>query len=382
MRELISLAAYAPPTMPTEHTVRRVLTKLKMRMGVADAGPLLHQDAFERASLVALDLSAQPAGGFLRDALDVELQRWLMTSTPANWLNLLVLPPCDDSDLVGSWATAAGHQLLAPPQRHALTALQPPELPELDGSGLLVIPRLERWFIRQRSGLRLVRELLARLSALERHCLIGCNSWAWRFLVKAIGADALLPQPRTLAPTDASRLRDWFAGHAVDDQGRRITFRTTLSGQDVLATDDAGKLVNNHLQQLAARSLGIPWVAGQLWRASLNVRTGDDKVSDRARRAIADDERTVWVASIEDCSLPRGHEDRSLLALHALLIHGALTAQELAAVLPATGEPDVMPALVAAGWVQREARLYRVSAGAYPALRQALQSAGMPLGRM
>lgn len=382
MSLLITLAAYEPPAMPTEHTVHRVLTRLKKRLGVDDDGPALQQNGLERASLAALDAVTQPGGAILREALDVELQGWLKTRTPAHWLNLLVLPPCDDSGLVEAWASAAGHQLLAPPQRHELTALHDPELPELDGSGLLVIPRLEQWFIRQRNGLRLVRELLARLSALERHCLIGCNSWAWRFLVKAIGADALLPQPRTLTPTDASRLRDWFAEHAVDDQGRRITFRTTQSGQDVLATDDAGKLVNNHLQQLAARSLGIPWVAVQLWRASLNVRTGDDQVSDRARRAIADDERTVWVASSDDCSLPSGHEDRSLLALHALLIHGELTAQELAAVLPPTGEPDVMPALGAAGWVQREARLYRVSAGAYPALRQALQFAGMPLGRM
>ena len=368
--------------MPTEHVVRRVLTKLGQRLGAGGDDTMLQQERLERASLKAADEVSQPAQGLLREALDDGLREWLENDAPQGWLTLLVLPPCQPEGLVEAWARAAGHQVATPPQRHELTADHAAAVPETDGAGLLVIPQLERWFIRQRNGLRTVRDLLARLAVLDRHCLVACNSWAWRFLVKSVGADVLLPQPRTLAAADASRLREWFAEHAADDAGRRITFRMASTGLDVLATDASGRLASGYLKQLAARSLGIPWVAGHMWRASLNVRADSDTLPERALRATAGDARTVWVAGVEDCRLPQGHEDRSMLALQALLIHDVLTAQELEAVLPATGEPDVVPALVASGFVQRKARLLRVRVSAYPAVRRALQSAGVPLGRM
>jgi hypothetical protein len=192
-----------------------------------------------------------------------------------------------------------------------------------------------------------------------------------------------LPSPQTLSATDAQHLQAWFEEIAVDDVGKRITFRLAKSGYDVLASDDNGKLHNTHLQQLAARSEGIPWVAANLWRASLNARrSSEDDLPERARRATGGDERTLWITDVNDSRLPQGHEDRSLLALHALLIHESLTAEELGAVLPATGEPDVIPALVAAGIVERDAHLLRVRAIAYPAIRQALRSAGFPSGRL
>ncbi|UTW09064.1 hypothetical protein [Pseudomonas benzenivorans] len=380
MTELIPLADYVAPTMPTEHAVRKALTKLKKKLSGNDEESVLRQDGLERASLKGLDAMCQSADGFLRDALDTEVASWLKAEASGSWLKLLIVPSCDPQGLVEDWARAAGHQVLAAPARHELLR-EDAVAPDLDGSGLLVIPRLEHWFIRQRHGLHMIRALLARLPTLERRCLICCNVWAWRFLVKSVGADLLLPRPQTLAATDAAGLHAWFAPTAVDDVGRRITFRLAKSGVDVLATDDSGALRHGHLQQLAARSGGIPWVAVHLWRASLNVRRSpDEDLPERARRATGNDERTVWIGDVDDCRLPPGHEDRSLLALQALLIHESLTAQELDAVLPATGEPDVIPALVAAGFVEREGPLFRVRALAYPAVRQALRSAGFPTG--
>ncbi len=380
MTELIPLADYVAPTMPTEHAVRRVLTKLKKRLSRSNEESVLQQDGLERASLKGLDAVCLLPGGFLRDALNKDLATWLTIAAPGAWIKLLIVPSCDPPGLVEDWARAAGHQVLERPQRDELVR-EDAVAPELDGSGLLVIPHLEYWFIRQRHGLHMIRALLARLATLERHCLICCNVWAWRFLVKSVGADLLLPRPQTLAAIDAAALRAWFASTAVDDDGKRITFRLAKSGDDVLAIDDNGALRNGHLQQVAARSGGISWVAAHLWRGSLNVRRcPDDELPERARRASKGDERTLWIADVDDSRLPPGHEDRSLLALQALLIHESLTDEELGAVLPATGEPDVVPALVAAGFVEREGRLFRVRAIAYPAVRQALRSAGFPLG--
>ena len=185
--------------MPTESAVRRALLRIKKKLGVANEDPVLQQAGLKRASLKGLDEVANASRDLLRGALDDTLQDWLKHDAPASWLKVLVLPPCDTAGVVDAWARAAGHQVLPSPQRHELTTDRGASAPDLDGTGLLVIPQLEHWFVRQRDGLRMIRSLLARLAGLERHCLIGCNSWAWRFLVKAAAADAMLPQPQTLA---------------------------------------------------------------------------------------------------------------------------------------------------------------------------------------
>ena len=380
MTELISLANYTAPTMPTDHAVRRTLAKLKKKFSSSDDDSILQQDGLERASLDGLDEVCSNPNGFLHEALDKDLADWLAADVPDEWLKLLIVPSCDPHGLAEEWALDGGHQVLAAPSRQALLTANG-VIPDLSGSGLLVIPRLEHWFIRQRNGLQMVRSLLSQLANLERRCLICCNVWAWQFLVKAVGADLLLPSPQTLAATDAPSLQAWFASMAVDDVGKRITFRLAKSGVDVLASDDNDKLRHGHLQQLAARSGGIPWVAAHLWRASLNMRRSpDDDLPERARQATGDDERTLWIADVEEHRLPPGYEDRSLLVLQALLIHDALTSEELDRVLPATGEPNVILALLAAGIVERQAQLYRVRALAYPTVRQALRSAGFPSG--
>jgi hypothetical protein len=382
LTELIPLASYSAPAMPTEHAVRKVLVKLRNKLIGDNEDSMLQQEGLERASLNGLDEVCSNPNGFFRKTLDNDLAPWLKHEKPSAWLKLLIVPSCDPQDQAEDWAHAAGHQVLGAPARHELIHADF-VIPDLNGKGLLVIPRLEHWFIRQRHGLHMIRSLLAQLATLERHCLICCNVWAWRFLVKAVGADLMLPSPQTLSATDAQHLQAWFEEIAVDDVGKRITFRLAKSGYDVLASDDNGKLHNTHLQQLAARSEGIPWVAANLWRASLNARrSSEDDLPERARRATGGDERTLWITDVNDSRLPQGHEDRSLLALHALLIHESLTAEELGAVLPATGEPDVIPALVAAGIVERDAHLLRVRAIAYPAIRQALRSAGFPSGRL
>ncbi len=368
--------------MPTEHTVRKAWLRLRKKLTGKRDEALLQPNGLERASLQRFDELTHPHVELLDKAFEVSLQSWSRKNEPGSWLKVLVLPPCDGTGLVETWARAAGHQVLQAPPRDELTAVRTAVVPELAGSGLLVIPRLEHWFLRQRNGLQSIRALLAQLTMLERHCVIACNSWAWQFLVKAAGADLMLPRPLTLAAYDAERLGKWFEQLAADDEKRPLTFRLASTGEDVLACNDKDELQSGHLQQLAARSLGIPWVAGRLWRASLNATIASEDLPERAVRATADDARTVWVAEVGDPGLPRGHEDRSLLALQALLIHDGLTARQLEAVLPATGEPDVIPALLAGGFLDREEQTFRVRALAYPAARRALQSAGFPLGQM
>ncbi len=383
--ELIALGDYSAPTMPTERAFRVAMARLKRRISGSDDDPLLQRAALARASRSLVnDFADPPACGPLLQALDAQFAAWAADASAPDRLRTLILPPCDGAGTLALWAHTRGHSVLRAPARIQLIGPATDEQqPDLAGAGLLVIPRLEEWFLRQRNGLHALRLLLARLASAERRCLVGCDSWAWRYIVKSAGADLSLPQPHTFAPFDARRLRGWFASLANDSQGVTATFRLAGNGDDVLACGDDGEPRNAHLRQLAARSGGIPWVAWHLWRAGLKV-SADETLSDRAAQATAGDARTVWVVDVDDNALPSANEDRALLVLQALLVHGALTPAELDAVLPITGEPDMLAALVASCHLQREpgSGRYSVRPTAYPAVRKALQAAGFPMGAL
>jgi hypothetical protein len=380
--ELIPLSKYAAPAMPTEHALRAAWRRLQQRIGGND-GPMLPSAGLERGSLLLLDdLADPPACAPQLQALEHNLAGWARSHAAAPRMQLVIVPPCDRTGAIETWARSAGHALLAAPSRLDLFGSGADiAAGGLSGDGLLVIPRLERWFVRQRNGLRVVRSLLAQLAASDRRCLVGCDSWAWAYLVKAASAELMLPQPRTFEACDAARLRRWFAELATVG-GDGASFRLARNGEDVLACDDDGEPRSKWLRELAARSGGIPWVAWHLWRAGLQLRADDTTLSERAARAVADDKRTVWVVDPDDARLPLVHEDRMLLALQALLIHGGLTAAELEAVLPATGDADVLPALVESGHLRRDRGLFSVRPSAYPAVRQALLAADFPVGAM
>lgn len=390
--ELISLGDYKAPAMPTEHALRGAWARLKQRMSGADDAPLLAHAGLQASTwAAAADGADSPDCQPLLQALDAALGAWAHDAGAQPRLRLLIVPPCDTAATLETWARTRGHAVLPQPERIDLMGQVPTGHGCIsNGDGLLVIPALAQWFLRQRNGMHALRSLLTNLAHSERRCVVGCDSWAWRYIVKSAGADLSLPRPQTFEPFDARRLRDWFAARARDSEGITPTFRLADSGDDVLACNGNGKGDGNDngepscafLRQLAARSGGIPWVAWRLWRAGLKVNVGPMPLSDRATQATANDARTVWVVNADDITLPTSNEDRSLLVLQALLIHGALTPAELDAVLPATGEPDMLAALLASGHLQRDAvgGRYRVDPAAYPGVRRALLAADFPIG--
>ena len=120
--------------------------------------------------------------------------------------------------------------------------------------------------------------------------MIGCNSWAWAFLVKAAGVDVLLPPARTFAAFDAERLPIMVRrSSASTTEQRQVTFRLVRSGEDVLERGCRGQLANSYLRQLAARSVGVPWVAWHLWRTALRAPSDVGEVSARAAEATDGD---------------------------------------------------------------------------------------------
>ena len=312
------------------------------------------------------DLAPPPACGPLRADLDETLLAWSGTPVPDRWLKLVVLPPGDPDDLIAGWARRQGHHLIEPPLRSDLVASDPAlttlETIDPKGKGVLVLPRLERWFLRHRNGLGHLRGLLDWLGGLERHCLIGCDSWAWSFARKVADAHMTLPAPLTFAPFDAKRLHDWFDALRQDEADDRL-FRLASNGEDVFDAEC------DWFTNLAARSYGIPWVAWSLWRRSL--RRGREERGEQAT------EDTVWIADPEMCHLPDGPDCAPVMVLQALLLHGSLTLEELRNVLPMPHQTGVVAALVSRGLARRNGDALSITPSAYPEIREAIAANGI-----
>ena len=366
--------------MPADDAVRtwagRVRELFRRR---EEAGPLIAEEKLRRAEEAAPagDAPAPACEALLRD-LDAELTGWLSgLGDRGTRVRLVVLPPGDRDGLLRAWAERRGVAVLEPPARGDLAGgAAPPDLSgEFSGDGgPLVVPRLEQWFLRREDGLGRVRGLLAAVAGGDRRVLLGCNGWAWAFLKAAAGAHLGLPAGRTFAAFGPGRLAAWFAELAADAGGAE--YRSPLTGRPI-STDGT---VDDFHRTLAARSLGVPWVAWDLWRRSLRTEAPDEDGNGKpAAPAPPGGRRTLWVAALEEFTLPTRHEPEALLALHALLIHGPLADAELAAVAPDAGGPPTASALLAAGFVRREAGgELSVVPAAYPAVRAGLVAAGFP----
>lgn len=393
------LKDYDSPQLPAADALQATVTRMRALFKGPDDKPFIGDDRLQLSTKKMLDdIVSPPACAPLLDELNATLVDWIDEPAPLSWLKTIVLPPGDEGGVIGTWANQEGHQILMPPQREALISNESYKLPELEGEGVLVIPQLERWFLRHRNGLAIVRALLGTLDGLQRHCVIGCNNWAWSFLNKAVGANMVLPDALTFQPFDAKRLHHWFSQLSAGSGREDLLFRLTRSGEDVMALDDNGELKHDFFTQLAARSRGIPWVAWRLWRRSLRSGTEDPDEIESAEKFAEDEpqsestakngkqnlinEQTLWVAALDDFSLPSKSDETALLVLHALLIHGSLTTQELRQVLPLVGESNVLSALVSAGMIERQGGQNGENgqvccfAAAYPAIRSGLQTAG------
>ncbi|MEJ0009490.1 MAG: hypothetical protein WDN72_02545 [Alphaproteobacteria bacterium] len=99
--------------------------------------------------------------------------------------------------MLEAWAQAHRAHLLGALPTSALldgTAELWPALRKTADS-ILVIPALERCFLRHHRGLRIARQLIETTWAEPRRLIIGCDAWSWKYLQHAVDIDALCPQP-------------------------------------------------------------------------------------------------------------------------------------------------------------------------------------------
>jgi len=390
------VGSFSLPSMPAQTAARSLVQRARrLLIDRGDDAPFVDEDKLQKAAATAGEAHA-PACDPLLDALDAELGGWLSDPSFSRTVRTVLLPPCDRAGLIEAFAQRHGLEMLAPPDPAAL--LRGCAAPSLAGEGVLVIPRLEAWFLRHRRGLGAVRELLSALGRLERRCLVGCNSWAWAFLVKAVEANHYLPRPLSFEPFDGAALRSWF-GEVVTDAN--TTFLMARTGEKVHPAGD-GDTPHAYFRRLAAESRGIPWVAWWLWRESLRVRRhepdaetetgegpddggrmpGDEAAIDAAARGRVHAPAEVFVRPPETMAVPDRHAPDELLMLHALLIHDALTPERLFSVIPTMRDTSIVASLMQSGLIERDGDRVRCRPAAYPAIRSGLIDAGFSGDRL
>ncbi|MEP6809638.1 MAG: hypothetical protein ABI992_05295 [Chthoniobacterales bacterium] len=374
------LSEYKVPNAPARETVRRKFVRFWRAFRPTEAEESRPDDLKTAGDEILDEVAARPDVGPLVDILQSNLTEWLGTTQPKRWVTTIVLPPCEEFGIVEKWAEQNGFEVAPEPTAEEILRADLRCLPEMKGDRPLVIPRLERWVLRHHHGLQLVRELLMRLDSIERHCVVGCNSWAWLWLSEVADASARLPAPLTPAAFDGERLGRWFHELADRSEKNDVVFRRSDNGQRILSkTDAATASANDYLKSLAAVSRGIPWVAWQLWRQSM--RTGPDDASE-AKLAEKNSRSCIWMKPLADVGLPKfsgNSHSVALFVLQALLLHGRLSLDLLRKVLPSLDAFAALHRLEEEGFVVREEGEYRVRSAGYPAARESLLHAGFPL---
>lgn len=265
------------------------------------------------------------------------------------------------------------------------------ELPTFLADSVVVIPELAQWYLRHDAGLEVVRTLLDWILSSPFPIIVGCDSWGWSYLDKAIQLAVALPHPRILAPLDATALRGWLRKHATVSGDQPTVFREASTGKVALALnttpnpdldpEDAAGEPSNLLTHIAAHGRGLPEITWSLWRESF-LRFKADMLTKAAVKAVSrKKERTIWMTSWNQLKLPDFPDKPGHLHLfikHALLLHAGLHESTLVLILPFPRGEIIrgLHELQVLGIVELASERWRITQAGYPAVRGALADEG------
>ena len=128
-------------------------------------------------------------------------------------IQVIIGPPGSGTgSILKNYAERRKWRLIRPPSSEQILRGDESWVDELVKSqpSLLVLPELEKCYLRHYNGLILIRRLLGLLWRQNVHCLLGCQSWAWAYLNKAIGIGSTLPPPLIVQAFDGLRLQHWL----------------------------------------------------------------------------------------------------------------------------------------------------------------------------
>ncbi len=399
----VRLEQYNRPSETSRETMRKGIFGLWRRLGW---GSTVEESVFAEKELSQVPpglldkVVPTPDWSAPISAVTAVLDSWLEAKVPGSSAQIFVGPPYHGtSEILSAWAQARGWRLVpAPPPEMILTGGEE-WLAQMEADDEpLVLPHLEHYYLRHYNGLTLLRRLLDLIFSQSRRWLLGCDSWAWAYLSKAIKVDTVFPMPFILEAFDKERLEKWFQQLEAESGESNFVFRQSDSGKYVLPPATGAEApgdrsqgfdadTSGFLKNVAAYSRGIPGIAWAIWRRSLaSVVNADEHTegSDRKAEPVGEDDRAypIWVKPWSQINLPGFPSQRAslglLMVLHTLLIHGGLLSRVLPELLPLTPVEirEYLYLLEASGLMESGQGFWRVTPTGYPAVRQLLQSEG------
>ena len=298
-----------------------------------------------RRQIAALDVPP-PLVAFVREQLVKAIRAWRSDPEATNVLLLLSRPVepiapvieaalagWNDSPVVWNPLLPCHHRpadpaAMAPLLSAVLEAPLPPAGPNAQ-TVALSLANLDQCFLRCIDGWSGIEHLCQVVQERREHFwLIGCSSWAWKFLDYVSQISSYFPEARMLPALDGAELGDWLAPVAAD---LRLQPPSDSAASAQSSSDpDASEVEADHWSRLAELSSGCSRIAAELWVEGLRM------VPDCAE---------VELREIRPClpDLPN-LKDRHRYILHSLLIHGTLHRDHLAFSLGVPG-PRLHPDL-------------------------------------
>ena len=360
--ELIKLGTYEWPRSQARQTLGHLFEKIKVGFISDDRSNAV--DA-KHLKLVSDEALKDHAEQFLKTALhDLLDQQYLELAKPADSSSkrrAFAHPPMNH-DVLADWA-----------KQHGLSVLdRESNLDGLSDATCIVVPKLERFFSRDYDQLEPLFDLFAALARFNGNVIVGCNSWAWRFLKQFDDAHLLFEDADTIPAFDADALAA-ILEHALSKTDNRKNFTSVASGEPILLRDDDDQLMDPYLENLASLSLGHPWVAVEMFFQGI-AETKDTK--------DAPSEDLTWVDLPTACSLPVFGAEALLFGLHALMIHGSRPIEDLNQLLPRRAPNGIWLELERTGFVKIEDGCVHCAICSYPDIRSELSAAGFNLDEL
>ena len=215
--------------------------------------------------------------------------------------------------------------------------------------------------------------------------LVGCGSWSWAYLTRALEVDVVLGRPLALQALDDRRLRDWFgqlaAGRFEFRQSgeRRVDRRRRRTPPG----EPSPRRRRRRRPRLPATAGGLQPRVFLSWPgrdgatvSAWKVKAPRTRPEERRRSGCPPGRSWIFPAH------PEPHGPCELAVLHELLLQGSTTAELLAHLLPYSMAEvtNSLHALRKSRLLENEPHGWRVTRLGYPAARECLHEAGYLAG--
>jgi len=365
--DLVPLGEFAWPQGETQQTLQYIFGTLTKKIPWFDTAQNVNQDDLhsirDQGMIAAAHARLQ---NILFQCLDTRFLEWAKDPDAATRQHAFVYPPMQ-TPLLRDWADARGLAII--------TSFE--GLRDDDTADAVVFIVTEQPLLRDNNSIESIRALIRSIAGTQRKVILGCNSWAWRYLTAVSAIDMSVPSRFTTPAFDSDAMAALLAP-VISENYDLSNVCSESSGDPVFERDDKGALKNQYFSKLAKRSLGLPWNAIEM--VFDDAQSADD--GDDDENAADHDHTRMWLRLSGSPALPQHHHALICMALQNLLIQEPCRADTIAALLPRPLPQGIWTTLASLGFVTIGEDGLHHNPRQYATIRSALGSAGLNLDQL